>query len=73
MSVPRRARRVGEWILGCALIAVGVVGLVLPGIQGILLIVAGLAVLSRQSPLAKRLYDAVRARAAAVGERLRRR
>ena len=73
MSVPRRGRRVGEWILGCALIAVGVVGLVLPGIQGILLIVAGLAVLSRQSPLAKRLYDAVRARAAAVGERLRRR
>ena len=51
MSVPRRARRVGEWILGCALIAVGVVGLVLPGIQGILLIVAGLAVLSRQSEI----------------------
>lgn len=73
MSVARRARRVGEWILGCALIAVGLVGLVLPGIQGILLIVAGLAVLSRHSPLAKRLYDGVRARTAAVASRLRRR
>jgi len=65
------ARRAAEWVLGTILIAVGVAGLVLPGIQGILLILTGLAVLSRHSPLAKRLYEDVKARAKRAKDRFR--
>jgi len=50
-----RPRKIFDWVVGIALVAVGIVGLVLPGIQGILLIAAGLAVLSSHSPLARRL------------------
>lgn len=71
MTRPGPARRAVEWVLGLALIAIGVAGLVLPGIQGILLILAGLAVLSRHSPLAKRLYDGVKDRARRTRDRLR--
>jgi len=57
-----RARRIVDWIAGLFLLALGIVGLVLPGLQGILLILAGLAVLSSHSALARRLLDGLKAR-----------
>jgi membrane protein implicated in regulation of membrane protease activity len=52
-----RFRKIFDWSLGLALIAVGIVGLVLPGLQGILMIVAGLAILSSHWPLARRINE----------------
>lgn len=57
MKPVSRLRKIFDWSLGIVLIGIGVVGLVLPGIQGILMIVAGLAVLSSHSPLARRVNE----------------
>lgn len=57
MKPVSRLRKIFDWSLGIVLIVIGVVGLVLPGIQGILMIVAGLAVLSSHSPLARRVNE----------------
>lgn len=46
--------RIGLLTLGGALIAIGIAGLVLPGIQGVITIVAGLVVLSLGSRTAHR-------------------
>lgn len=46
--------RVGVFILGWLLILVGIAGLVLPGIQGVITIVAGAALLSLDNELAYR-------------------
>ncbi|HEV8583066.1 MAG TPA: PGPGW domain-containing protein [Thermoanaerobaculia bacterium] len=46
--------RVGVFILGWLLILVGVAGLVLPGIQGIITIIAGAALLSLDNELVYR-------------------
>ena len=66
-------RRVVEWTAGLSLIAVGLVGLVLPGLQGILMILAGLAILSSHSALARRLHEGIKDRARGLRERWRRR
>ena len=55
----RLALRIG---FGVACLGLGVVGLFLPFLQGVLLIVIGLAVLSRDSPHAQRLLTWLRAR-----------
>jgi uncharacterized protein len=68
-----RLRRVLEWILGSALILLGIVGLFVPVLQGILFILAGLAVLSRHSRLAHRLYEGIKRRAKVAADRLRHR
>ena len=47
---------------GWTLIALGIVGLVLPILQGIALIVAGLALLAPDMPWARRCLDWLRAR-----------
>lgn len=47
---------------GSFLVALGVVGLFLPFLQGVLFIVAGLALLSRESEKARRLRDWLRSR-----------
>lgn len=44
-------------ILGWGLIVLGIVGLFLPLLQGIVFIVAGLALLSRDSPWARRWLE----------------
>lgn len=62
-------RKVLDWSVGLSLMAIGVVGLVVPGIQGILLIIAGLAVLSSHSPLARRLLDKLKRTARATKDR----
>lgn len=73
MKPVSRVRKVFEWTLGLALIALGIVGLVLPGLQGVLLILAGLAVLSRHSPLAHRLNEKLKRWARRARDRVMRR
>jgi uncharacterized protein YqgC (DUF456 family) len=55
-----RSRKVFDWIVGVSLLLLGIVGLVLPGLQGILFILAGLAILSSHSALARRALEAVK-------------
>ena len=57
-------------ILGWALIALGVVGLFLPVLQGVLFILLGLYVLSRESKTARRWLEHLRSRHPAVDARL---
>jgi uncharacterized membrane protein YbaN (DUF454 family) len=65
-----RLRKTLDWSVGLSLVALGLVGLVLPGLQGILLILGGLAVLSSHSPLARRLLERVKATARSTKDRL---
>jgi hypothetical protein len=55
-----RGQLVFDWMTGLSLIAVGVIGLFVPILQGILFILAGLAVLSKHSALAHRLFERVK-------------
>ena len=55
--IPSRARKAADWTIGLTLIVAGIVSGFLPVIQGWLLILAGLAVLSSHSRLARRLLD----------------
>lgn len=60
--LPARPRRGGFFralriVVGFALLALGVVGLFLPVLQGVLLLLAGLAVLGRDLPWARSLTD----------------
>jgi hypothetical protein len=58
----RRFLRVARIASGCMLVAVGVVGLFVPVLQGIAFIFAGLTVLAADLPWAKRLLHALRER-----------
>ena len=64
------ARKAFDWIAGVSLLALGVIGLVLPGLQGILMILAGLAILSSHSTYARRLQDALKSRARRIRDRV---
>jgi len=68
-----RARKLFDWIAGLSLIALGLVGLFLPVLQGVLFILAGLAILSSHSPLALRILDALKARLRRVRDRVMKR
>jgi uncharacterized membrane protein YbaN (DUF454 family) len=68
-----RARKIFDWIAGLSLIALGIVGLFLPVLQGVLFILAGLAILSSHSPLALRILDALKARLRRVRNRVMKR
>ncbi|MGD8375402.1 MAG: PGPGW domain-containing protein [Acidobacteriota bacterium] len=68
-EVRRRIWRVVRITAGSILLVLGVVGLVLPFLQGIALILAGLAVLATELPWARRWLHALRDRL----RRLRRR
>ena len=70
MKQVSRARRVFDWVAGLSLIALGIVGLFLPVLQGILFILAGLAILSSHSPFARRIQDALKARLRQVRDRV---
>ena len=61
MKPVSRARKVFDWIAGLSLIVLGIVGLFLPVLQGVLFILAGLAILSSHSPLALRILEALKA------------
>lgn len=54
---PRPARRIFDWILGLTLIGVGIVGGFVPVLQGWVLILAGLAVLSSHNRYARAILD----------------
>ena len=70
MKPVSRARKTFDWIAGVTLLLLGVAGLVLPGLQGLLLILGGLAILSSDSPLARRLQDALKSRLRRVRDRV---
>lgn len=55
-------RRAAVQIVGWAFILLGIVGLVLPVLQGILFILIGLLILSRDSPMARRVLHRLRER-----------
>ncbi|HQP42150.1 MAG TPA: PGPGW domain-containing protein [Thermoanaerobaculales bacterium] len=58
MAMQRRPLvRVAMLTVGWALVALGAIGLALPLLQGVLLILLGLWVLSRESTVARRLHD----------------
>jgi uncharacterized membrane protein HdeD (DUF308 family) len=57
-----RAKRVVRLVLGVLLLVLGVGGLFLPFLQGVLLIVAGFAVLGDEIPIVARLRDRIRER-----------
>ncbi len=60
-----RVTRTGRWIatvLGYAFLLLGILGLVLPFLQGILFLVVGLLLLSRSTPWAERVLARLRAR-----------
>ncbi len=65
-----RSRKVFDWIAGIALLLLGVAGLVLPALPGVLLIIAGLAILSSHSRLGRRALDALRSRARRIHDRV---
>ena len=55
-----RGRVAFDWIIGLLLIALGVVGGFVPILQGWVFVLAGLAILSKHSPLARRWFERVR-------------
>lgn len=55
-----RGRVVFDWVAGLALIAIGVIGGFVPILQGWVFVLAGLAILSKHSPLARRWFERVR-------------
>lgn len=68
----RQIRRILLLGLGWALILFGVIGLFLPVLQGILFILLGLYVLSRESVAARRVFERVRARYPRIEARMHR-
>lgn len=64
-------KRAAVLTIGWVLVALGIVGLALPVLQGVLLILVGLYVLSRESAWAQRQFEALRERFPGLGEQLR--
>lgn len=55
-----RIRKAVDWIVGLALIAIGVVFGFLPVLQGWIFVLAGLAVLSSHSRWARTIHDRIK-------------
>jgi uncharacterized protein (TIGR02611 family) len=70
--VGRSGKRIAVTVVGSALIAIGLVMLVVPG-PGILAIAAGLAVLATEYAWARRALDETKQRTRSVARRFRRR
>lgn len=70
--VGRNAKRTAVAIVGAVLIVAGLVMLVLPG-PGLLLVVAGFAVLATEFVWAERALDYTKQRASSAGQAVRRR
>jgi len=58
----RRFERIFTLVMGWLLIVLGVIGLFLPVLQGVLLLLLGFYVLSRESRWAGRRFEQLRAR-----------
>jgi uncharacterized membrane protein YbaN (DUF454 family) len=56
------ARKVFDWVTGLSLIVLGVLGIILPILPGIIFLVAGVAILSSHSVLARRVHEVMSAR-----------
>ena len=67
-----RGRVVFDWIVGLTLIAVGVVSGFVPIVQGWIFVLAGLAVLSKHSRIARRWFERVKDVGRGARDRLRR-
>lgn len=70
--IPTRARKIVDWVIGLGLIALGVIGGFVPVLQGWVFIVAGLAVLSSHSRLARAVLDRLKRAERGLRERVRR-
>ena len=70
MGAKSRLKRVVIHIVGWAFILLGIVGLVLPILQGILFILVGLILLSSVSPWAERLLNRLKRRFPGLSARL---
>jgi hypothetical protein len=66
-----RGRVVFDWITGLVLIAIGVIGGFVPILQGWVFVLAGLAILSKHSALARRWFERVRRMGRNARDRLR--
>ncbi len=71
--IPSRARTIADWVIGLTLIAVGVVAGFLPVIQGWVFILAGLAILSSHSRLARKILDRLKRAGRGVRDRIAKR
>jgi uncharacterized membrane protein YbaN (DUF454 family) len=69
--VQRHVRRAFVLFIGWALIVFGVIGLFVPVLQGVLFILVGLYVLSRESRAAHAILEKARARFPGVDAKLR--
>jgi uncharacterized protein YqgC (DUF456 family) len=70
VTQPTAARKVFDWIAGVGLILLGTAGLVLPVLPGVLLIIAGIAILSSHSTIARRIHSAMVERAKRMRDRV---
>ena len=68
-----KARKVFDWVVGLALIGLGIIGAFVPILQGWVFILAGLAVLSSHSRWARAIYEPLRARVNRVRTGVRKR
>ncbi len=66
----RLARRIVILALGWGFILLGIVGLVLPVLQGFLFLLIGLALLSSESKTARRILERLRVRYPGLSERI---
>ena len=66
----RLVRRIVVLALGWGFIVLGIVGLVLPVLQGVLFLLIGLALLSSESEMARRLLARLRARYPGLSRKL---
>ena len=68
-----RLRIVAEWITGILLVILGIIGILLPVMQGLIFLIPGLAVLSRHSKVAMRLRRKLEGVGRGIKDRVRRR
>ncbi len=66
----RLAKRIAILALGWVFILFGIVGLVLPVLQGFLFLLIGLALLSSESKTARRILERLRVRYPGLSERI---
>lgn len=66
-----RLRIAFDWTVGLGMIAIGLLGVVVPVLPGVVFIVAGVAILSSHSRHARALQTGARALAHRIAERIR--
>jgi len=71
--IPSPARKIADWVVGLALLAVGIVAGFIPVLQGWPFILAGLAILSSHSRLARALLERLKRAGCSLRDRIRKR